>query len=122
MLRSDGQTFPAMSVDELASFRLALAEEKAAEADNRDAASKLIPALLSQCEQAVAIVKTLRSAREAANVSLSELEKRTGIRKSVLSRLENSKAPNPTLATLQRYASAIGLPLEVSLERKLADK
>ena len=37
--------------------------------------------------------------------------------KSALSRLENSKAPNPTLAYLQRYAEAIGCRLAVSLER-----
>lgn len=53
--------------------------------------------------------------------ALTELEARTGIRKSVLSRLENSKAPIPTLATLQRYAFAIGVPLEVSLQPKDAD-
>jgi ribosome-binding protein aMBF1 (putative translation factor) len=122
VLRSDERTFPAMTDEELAGFRLAVAEEKAGEAENRAAAMQVIPRLLSQCEQAVAIVSALRSARERANVSLSELEARTGIRKSVLSRLENSKAPNPTLATLQRYASAIGVPLEVSLQSNDADE
>jgi transcriptional regulator with XRE-family HTH domain len=58
----------------------------------------------------------LREAREAENVSLAELEKRTGIRKSALSRLENSNAPNPTLATLQRYAEALGKRLAVSVD------
>ena len=52
------------------------------------------------------LVAKLRMARGKAGVSLSELESRTGITKSSLSRLENSAAPNPTLITLHRYASA----------------
>ncbi len=71
---------------------------------------------MADCEQAVAIVRQLREAREAAGVSLAELEQRTGIRKSVLSRLENSKAPNPTLATLQRYSAAVGKRVAFSLD------
>ncbi len=34
---------------------------------------------------------------------------------AALSRLENSKAPNPMLATLVRYAEAIGKRIDVSM-------
>jgi transcriptional regulator with XRE-family HTH domain len=43
---------------------------------------------------------------------------RTGVRKSALSRLENSKAPNPTLASLQRYAEALDTRICVTLEKR----
>ena len=76
---------------------------------------------MADCEQAVAVVPQLRDAREAAGVSLAEPEQRTGIRKSVRSRLENSKAPNPTLATLQRHADTLGKCVAVSIEDEIAD-
>jgi transcriptional regulator with XRE-family HTH domain len=70
---------------------------------------------MADSAQAAQIVRRLREAREAARVSLAEMEARTGIRRSALSRLENSKAPNPTLASLQRYAHALGKELVVSI-------
>ncbi len=51
---------------------------------------------------------TLRREREGAGLSLAEVAARSGIDKAALSRLENGKQPNPTLATLYRYAAAIG--------------
>ena len=62
------------------------------------------------------LVGRLKEARVAAGVSLSDIEKRTSIRNSALSRLENAKAPNPTLATLHRYAAAIGQRLDCSIQ------
>jgi DNA-binding Xre family transcriptional regulator len=104
-----------MTAEERAAFERAVAEEMAAKDENIAAARKIVPALVAECEQAAEIVRGLREARVAAGVSLAELESRTGIRKSVLSRLENSKAPNPTLATLQRYCAAIGKRLVFSI-------
>ncbi len=48
-------------------------------------------------------------------LSLADVEERTGIRRSVLSRLENDTTSNPTMLTLQRYAVALGMSLRVEL-------
>jgi len=53
-------------------------------------------------------IHRLRQARELAGLSLAALAKRTGMDKAALSRLENGKQPNPTFATLSRYAAALG--------------
>lgn len=105
-----------MTADKRQNFEQALAEERAAKAANIEAAKEVLPGLQADCVQGVQIVRQLREVREAAGVSLGDLEQRTGIRKSVLSRLENSKAPNPTLATLQRYCEALGKRIAVSVE------
>ena len=106
-----------MTADELAQFRLAVAEEAAAKEENVVEAKKLLPSLLEGCEQAIDLIGQLRQAREAAGVSLAEMESRTGICKSALSRLENSQSPNPTLAYLQKYAAAIDCRLTFSVKQ-----
>jgi len=58
----------------------------------------------------------LRKAREDAGLSLTDLEKRTGIDKATLSRLETGKQTNPTVDTLVRYAAAVGKQLVLTLE------
>lgn len=116
MLRPNTDSYPRMTAAEREQFDQALAEEQAAKAANIEAAKKVLPRLMADCEQAADIVRQLRETREAAGVSLAELEQRTGIRKSVLSRLENSKAPNPTLATLQRYCEALDKRVAFSIE------
>lgn len=105
-----------MTDEERKQFHVALADEAATKDENIAAAKLIAPRVVEACEEAVAIVKQLREARETAGISLSELAARTGIHKSALSRLENSQAPNPTLAYLQRYASAIGSQLVITLE------
>src|SRR4029077_8708800 len=50
----------------------------------------------------------LKKEREAAGLSLVDMEKRTGMDKAALSRLENGRQPNPTIDTLLRYAAALG--------------
>ena len=80
-----------MSEDQLARFQVAIAEERAAKADNIAAAKKLLPSVLAQCDQAVDLIRRLKDAREKAGISLSEMEARTGILKSALSRLENAE-------------------------------
>jgi DNA-binding XRE family transcriptional regulator len=64
----------------------------------------------------------LRAARKAAGLSLDELARRSGIGKPALSRLENGKAPNPTLDTLWRYAAAVGRRLTWSLGPIIAEE
>ena len=58
------------------------------------------------------IITQLRTARETAGISLRELEERTGISRGNLSRLETGEA-NPTVATLRRYAEAIGKTITI---------
>jgi hypothetical protein len=117
MLKPDHKNYLSMTDEERQRFLIAMAEETAAKEENIAAAKLVAPKVLAACEDAAAIVKKLREAREAAGVSLSEMESRTGILKSALSRLENSKAPNPTLGYLQRYAEAIGYRLVVGLDK-----
>ncbi len=59
----------------------------------------------------------LRSERERLGLSLADVEARCGLRRSVLSRLENDKTVNPTLLTLQRYAAALGMIVQTSLHK-----
>lgn len=60
-------------------------------------------------------VHILKAERAKAGLSLAEMAKRTGIDKAALSRLENGKQANPTLATLMRYAAALGKEVCVAL-------
>jgi len=114
MLKPSSKKSSQMTAEQKSEYAAAVAVETAGKQANVEAAREVVPAILAEAAQAVDVVARLRSAREAANVSLSDLEARTGIHKSVLSRLENSKAPNPTIATLQRYAAAIGLRLDIN--------
>jgi DNA-binding XRE family transcriptional regulator len=58
----------------------------------------------------------LRKAREKAGLSLTDVEKSTGIDKATLSRLETGKQPNPTVDTLVRYAAAVGKQVVLTLQ------
>ena len=62
-------------------------------------------------EQVRKAVDQLKSQREHLGLSLTDVEKRSGLKPSALSRLENDPEANPTILTLQRYASAVGLHL-----------
>ncbi|MGA2621869.1 MAG: helix-turn-helix transcriptional regulator [Thermoguttaceae bacterium] len=61
-------------------------------------------------------LKFLKAERQAQGLSLSDVEERTGIGRSALSRLENETEPNPTVVTLTRYAEALGKKLVVSFK------
>jgi len=58
----------------------------------------------------------LKAERQALGLSLSDVEKRTGIGRAALSRLENETDPNPTVVTLTRYAEALGKQLVVGFK------
>jgi predicted transcriptional regulator len=60
--------------------------------------------------------RLLKAERQALGLSLSDVEKKTGIGRSALSRLENETEPNPTVVTLTRYAEALGKQLVVSFK------
>jgi transcriptional regulator with XRE-family HTH domain len=54
--------------------------------------------------------ESIRKIRQARGLSQGEMQKRTGILRSYLSRVENGHTV-PSLATLQRLASAMGVAL-----------
>jgi DNA-binding phage protein len=54
--------------------------------------------------------------RKARGLSLGDVAERSGIDKSRLSKLENDPRSNPTLATLTRIASAIGVKLSIHVD------
>jgi DNA-binding phage protein len=64
-------------------------------------------------------VEALRAERERLGLSLADVESRSGLKRSALSRLENDPTANPTLLTLQRYASAIGMRVVAELESEV---
>lgn len=53
-------------------------------------------------------MKALKRERQAQGLSLADVEKRTGIGRAALCRLENETELNPTVVTLTRYAEALG--------------
>jgi DNA-binding XRE family transcriptional regulator len=57
----------------------------------------------------------LKAARHEQGLGLADMRDRSGIGRSALSRLENDLDPNPTIATLSRYAQALGKRIVVTL-------
>ncbi len=49
-------------------------------------------------------------------MSLTDVSERSGLDRALLSRLENGKILNPTMATLWRYADAIGSQVSLAVE------
>ena len=62
------------------------------------------------------IVDALKAERERTGVSLADVEAKSGLKRSALSRLENDPNANPTLLTLQRYAVALNMTLATTVE------
>jgi ribosome-binding protein aMBF1 (putative translation factor) len=60
-------------------------------------------------------LRALRKERESRGLSLAMIADRSGIDKAALSRLENGLQTNPTVDTLYRYASAVGVELVLSV-------
>ena len=57
----------------------------------------------------------LKTVREQQGLSITDLAQRTGMDRAMISRLENGQIDNPTVATLSRYAKALGKRVLVSL-------
>jgi len=61
------------------------------------------------------LVARFKAERERQGLTLAEVAERMGIDAPALSRLETGKMLNPTLATLHKWAQALGRKLEVEL-------
>ena len=61
------------------------------------------------------VLTALRAERVRLRLSLADINERSGIDRAALSRLENNEDANPTLATLERYAAAVGKQMVVLL-------
>ena len=97
------------TADELARLNQAIAEEDTGVEANRRLGRELL-AERQRLGEAVAVLRTLRL---EAGVTLAEMERRTGMSAANISRLENMDGPNPTIATLDRYAAALGKAIEI---------
>jgi DNA-binding XRE family transcriptional regulator len=53
-------------------------------------------------------LQALKQHRKRSGLSMGDVAERSGLDRAVVSRLENGKQDNPTVATLMRYAAAIG--------------
>lgn len=54
--------------------------------------------------------KRLKELREAQGFSQADLEKKTGIKREYISKLETSDLKNPTLNTMTKLAEGLGFP------------
>jgi len=61
------------------------------------------------------LVARFKAVRESQGLTLAEVAERMGIDSPALSRLETGKALNPTLATMYKWAEALGQKLDVDL-------
>jgi DNA-binding XRE family transcriptional regulator len=61
------------------------------------------------------LLARFKAVRESQGRTLAEVAERMGIDAPALSRLETGKMLNPTLATLHKWAEALGQKLEVGL-------
>lgn len=62
--------------------------------------------------------RILKQERIAQGLSLADMQERTGMSRSAISRLENDESANPTMETLSRYAEALGKELAITLSDK----
>ena len=63
----------------------------------------------------LSLVARFKAVRESQALTLAEVAERMGIDAPALSRLETGKMLNPTLATLHKWAEALGQKLDVDL-------
>ncbi len=57
----------------------------------------------------------MKALREQQGLSVADVAERTGIDRATINRLENGQLENPTIATMSRYAEALGKRVLVSL-------
>lgn len=81
-----------------------------------EAKAKLKEAQDNRAELA-SIFTSLKAEREKLGLSLAEMSERCGMAREVIYRLESQTTPNPTISTIQRYATALGLEVSFALKR-----
>ena len=91
------------------------AEARAEEESVRRAIRDEFPPATPDAETLSALA-SLRTERERQGLSLADMAERTGLDRATLSKLETGKLANPTLATLRRYAQALGKRLCWAME------
>jgi ribosome-binding protein aMBF1 (putative translation factor) len=69
-----------------------------------------------EARRAYEVGREVRRQREAANLTQQQLADRAGMTQSVIARLE-AGGTEPTLATLDRVARALGLELTIAFQR-----
>jgi ribosome-binding protein aMBF1 (putative translation factor) len=94
-------------------------ERRAADARARQLVREEFPPLAAG-EDLMEVLAALRLERERLGLSLTDLAERTRLDRATISKLETGKIPNPTVATLRAYASALGKRLAWSLEERHA--
>jgi DNA-binding phage protein len=62
------------------------------------------------------LIAALRAERERQGLSLADIAERSGMDRAAIHKLEIGVSGNPTLATLNRYAEALGVRVEWSLK------
>ena len=68
--------------------------------------------------ESLALLARFKAVRESQGLTLAEVADRMGIDAPALSRLETGKTLNPTLATLHKWAEALGRSLEIDFSPK----
>lgn len=92
-------------------IRKAIKEESRPEAmeANRELGRKVLAKKREAVAATAAVLKTLLDEKERQQLSLADLEAKTGIGRSNLSRLWNQSEPGVTLETVERIAAALNL-------------
>jgi DNA-binding XRE family transcriptional regulator len=68
------------------------------------------------------LIAALRAERERQGLSLADLAERTGIDRAAIHKVEIGLNTNPTIATLTRYADALGARIEWDLKTAIASE
>jgi ribosome-binding protein aMBF1 (putative translation factor) len=95
--------------------RHASPQARAEEESVRQSVREEFPPTVPDTETLEALA-ALRRERERLGLSLADVSERTGLDRATLSKLETGKLANPTVATLRRYAQALGKRLSWSVE------
>jgi len=106
---------------------LTIAEQKRVDAaiasveENEDALRDEAREIKAVSEDAALIVQNvvsqLKAERLRQGLTLADIQERSMLQASAVSRLETDPHSNPTLLTLQRYAAALGGSIGCELER-----
>lgn len=72
-------------------------------------------AILSAHDRLQQALQTLKAKRQERGLSLTDVQRLSGIDRARLSRLESDPHANPTIETLDRIAHALGVELRVAI-------